>query len=656
VPNERILIVDDSADIREFLGHTVLANEGYEVLTAGDGKEALILAQDLRPDLIIADYLMPGMTGLDLLDALKNASLDIPMILITAEGSEKLAVQAMRAGVYDYLIKPFEADALISAVHTALSRYWALQIRQRVPAHLLQANLALEKRLRELATLVNVGKSVTSMLDIQQVLNAVVEAAVQLTGSEEGSLLLVDEPTGELYVRAARNFDQKTVHTLRLQVQDSLAGQVVRTGQPIALSGQDTIKIKTQYLVKSVVYVPLTVKTHVIGVLGVDNRFAPRAVDSHDVQVLSILADFAAVAIDNARLYAETIQERDTLDAILRDTDDPIVVVDASDNVLFCNPTARHTFNVTRTDFIGQPLKEVIDNAEVQRLFSREALAGRGRHSEITLEGGERVLNAQLTIIAGVGRSAVMQDITYLKQLDRAKDDFVAAVSHDLRSPLTSILGYVELLERSGPLGDPQTKFIENIRTSVHSITGLITELLELDRIEAGFDVDLEQVNLAGIVRETAAALNQQIETKKQMLIVEIAPDTPAILGNPLRLRQMAMNLLGNAIKYTLPGGQVGVSLRPDSAVVIFQVSDTGIGIPAEDQPYVFDKFYRSERVVGEYEGTGLGLSIVKSIVDQHAGRIWLESKEGGGTKFIVVLPIDRAASSPLATPKQAKP
>jgi PAS domain S-box-containing protein len=656
VPNERVLIVDDSADIREFLGRTVLANEGYDVLTAADGKEGLILAQDLRPDLIIADYLMPEMTGLDLLDALKEASLDIPMILITAEGSEKLAIRAMRAGVYDYLIKPFEADALISAVRAVMSRYWALQIRQRVPEHLLQANLALEKRLRELATLVNIGKSVTSMLDIQQVLNAVVEAAVQLTGSEEGSLLLVDEPTGEMYVRAARNFDQKTAYTLRLRVQDSLAGQVVRTGQPIALSGEDVIKIKTQYLVKSVIYVPLQVKTHVIGVLGVDNRFKPRVVDSHDVQVLSVLGDFAAIAIDNARLYAETIQERDTLDAILRDTDDPFIVVDTNDNVLFCNPTARRAFNVTRADFIGQPLKEVIDNAEVRRLFSREALTGRGRHSEITLEGGERILNAQLTIIAGVGRSAVMQDITYLKQLDRAKDDFVAAVSHDLRSPLTSILGYVDLLERAGPLGDPQRKFIENIRTSVRSITGLITELLELDRIEAGFDVDLEQVSLAGIVHESADALTQQVETKKQMLTVEIAPNTPVILGNPLRLRQMAMNLLGNAIKYTPPGGQVGISLKPDNAVVILQVTDTGIGIPAEDQPYVFDKFYRSGRVVGEYEGTGLGLAIVKGIVDQHAGRIWLESKEGKGTKFVVVLPIDRAANPAPASLEQSKP
>lgn len=642
MPSERILVVDDSADVREFLAHTVLANEGYDVLTAAHGREGLILAQDLLPDLIIADYLMPEMTGLDMLESLKQTGVDTPMILITAEGSEQLAVRAMRMGVYDYLIKPFEPDALLAAVRSVLNRYWTNQIKQRIPEHLLEANRKLDARIRELAALVSIGQSVTSMLDIQQVLNHVVDAAVSVTGCEEGSLLLVDQSTGDLYMRAARNFDQKTVHTLRLPVTDSLAGQVVRTGQPIILSGEELIKIKTQYLVKSLIYVPLRAKNQVIGVLSVDNRFTPRVTDAHDVQILSVLADFAATAIENARLYAETIQERNTLDAILRDTEDRIIVVDANDNVLFCNPTARRTFNVTMAHFIGKPLKEVITHPEVLALFSKEALVGRGRHSEITLDGGEKVLNAQLTIIEGVGRCAVMQDITHLKELDRAKSEFVATVSHDLRSPLTSILGYVELIQRSGSLDEQQNKFAENIKTSVKSITALITELLELGRIEAGFDVDLEQTRLDEIARESIEGLSHQLNTKGHILTLDIAPDIPPILGNKLRLKQLMNNLVGNAIKYTLPGGQISVSIKPDGPLVILRVSDTGVGIPKEDQPYVFDKFYRSENVTGEFEGTGLGLAIVKSIVDQHEGRIWLESKEGQGTTFTVVFPVDR--------------
>ncbi|MCC7448063.1 MAG: response regulator [Anaerolineae bacterium] len=639
--NERILVVDDARDIRDFVGRMVLANEGYDVLTAANGQEGFVVARDLQPDLIITDYMMPGMTGLDMLDALKDAELNIPVILMTAEGSEELAVQAMRAGVYDYLIKPFDADTLIHTVGSVLKRYWTSQIRQRLPAHLLEANLKLEKRIREMGTLVNVGKTVTAMLDIQQVLNHVVDTAVSLTGAEEGSLLLVDRSTGEMYIRAARNFDQRTVHTLRLKVNDSLAGQVVQTGQPIVLSGEDLIKINTAYLVKSLIYIPLRIKDEVIGVLSVDNRYTARPTDDHDVQVLSILADFAAIAIDNARLYAETIKERDTLDAILRDTEDHVIVVDAEDKVLFCNPTARRTFNVTMTDFIGKPLKDVIFNAEVLALFSKQALTGRGRRSEITLEGGERVLNAQLTIIEGVGRSAVMQDISHLKQMDRAKSDFVATVSHDLRSPLTSILGYLELLHRSGPLNEAQEKFMENIRGSVHSITALITELLELSRIESGYDVDLEMVDMEQVVRQSIDALSHQLDVKQHTLKANLAPNLPPVHGNLIRLRQLVNNLIGNAIKYTLPGGRVGVSLTQDEGWLILEVSDTGVGISIEDQPYVFDKFYRSERVVGDFEGTGLGLAIVKSIVEQHCGRIWLQSREGKGTTFTVVLPIE---------------
>jgi two-component system NtrC family sensor kinase len=650
MPNERILVIDDSAPIRDFIAHTVLAAEGYDVLTAADGQEGLVLAQDLQPDLILTDYMMPHMNGLEMIEALREANISVPVILMTAEGSEALAVRALRAGVYDYLIKPVTAEVLLSAVRTALQRYWQHQIKERLPSHLLEANRRLEKRLRELSTLVNIGTSVTAMLDLQQVLNSVVEAAVNLSDAEEGSLMLVDERSGELYVCAAKNLDQKTVHLLRLPVRDSLAGQVVRSGKPMVIGGNDDqVKIKTHFLVKGLVYVPLRTPNKVIGVLSVDNRLKPRTFEAHDVQILSLLADFAAVAIHNARLYAEMIRERDTLDAILHDTDDYVIVVDSNDCILFCNATARNAFGITRTDFIGKPLNQVITHPEVLALFAKGAASGRGQRSEITL-GGEKFLNAQLTVIENVGRAAVMQDITHLKQLDRAKSDFVAAVAHDLRSPLTAILGYSELLVRAGPLNEQQLRFVDQITSSVHSITALITELLELSRIEAGFSADLEPVAMERVVRKAVESLHHQNMQRQHTLTLDIAPELPPILGNPLRLQQMVANLVGNAIKYTPDRGKIKVSLWRDGDNIVLQVADNGIGIPAEDQPYVFDKFFRSERAASEYDGTGLGLSIVKGVVEQHRGRIWLESREGVGTTFTVVLPIAPADPDPDAT------
>jgi signal transduction histidine kinase len=168
-------------------------------------------------------------------------------------------------------------------------------------------NQQLERRVKELNILYGVGKSVTSLLDLEKVLNRIVEAAVFVTGAEEGSLLLVDKHTGELYLRAARNLGEKFARGFRLKVEQSIAGQVVKTGQPILQSTQEeeTLKVKTGYLVKSLLNVPLKAKDEVIGVLTVNNKLSPRPFTDNDVHLLSALADYATIAIVNAQLYEE---------------------------------------------------------------------------------------------------------------------------------------------------------------------------------------------------------------------------------------------------------------------------------------------------------------------------------------------------------------
>jgi two-component system, OmpR family, phosphate regulon sensor histidine kinase PhoR len=481
------------------------------------------------------------------------------------------------------------------------------------------------------------------------VLNQAVEAAVALAGAEEGSLLLVDRPTGELYLYAATGgpHDHPARPSFRLPVADSLAGQVVQRGEPLVITGDDLQKIKTHYLFRDLAYLPLHLKGEVIGVLGVSNRTVSARFEPHTLQLLSVVADFAAIAIENARLYNETESERSTLDAILRDTEDAIIVVDAADEVLFCNPAARHIFNINEADYQGKPLAHVIEHSQVLELFGKQARSGRSRSSEIKLAAENRVLNAQLTIVQGVGRVVVMQDITHLKELDRIKSDFVTTVSHDLRGPLTAILGYVELLSRSGPLNDGQREFVQRIIFSVQSITGLIADLLELGKIEAGFDQDREPTSLGLIVRYAVESQRHAWEHKAHHLRLNLPEVVPLVLGNPLRLRQLVTNLLENAVKYTPEEGHIELTIETDGEFVILRVSDSGIGILQKDQPYIFDKFYRSDEAIDHYQGTGLGLSIVKSIVEQHGGRIWVQSEVGQGTTFTVMLPGHNGTDSP---------
>ncbi len=233
-----------------------------------------------------------------------------------------------------------------------------------------------------------------------------------------------------------------------------------------------------------------------------------------------------------------------------------------------------------------------------------------------------------------------MQDITHLKQLDRIKNDFVNTVSHDLRSPLTAILGYVELIERAGDVNDKQHEFIQRVQFSVRSITNLMNDLLDLGRIESGFDTRKDLVPVNGLVHYSVDSMEARLKSKDLELVMDIPAETASVYGDSARLRQMMENLLGNAIKFTPDGGKIHLRLMTQDDQVIFEIRDTGIGIPLAEQSYIFDKFFRASNIDLNTPGSGLGLAIVKSIVEHHQGRIWVESMAGEGATFTVVLPV----------------
>jgi two-component system NtrC family sensor kinase len=199
-----ILVVDDSPDIRQYLEEAVLRPAGYEVRTVGDGMSALTLVGEIEPDVVITDNQMPNLTGLELIKRVCSELPHPPIIMMTSAGNESLAVEAMRAGAFDLLSKPFEAELMLAAVGRALahSRRWHEIVEGQANAS--SAAETLRRRLEELETLTLIGRTVTAMLDHNEVLTAVVDESVRLTGAEEGSLLLIDETTGELYMRASR--------------------------------------------------------------------------------------------------------------------------------------------------------------------------------------------------------------------------------------------------------------------------------------------------------------------------------------------------------------------------------------------------------------------------------------------------------------------
>jgi two-component system phosphate regulon sensor histidine kinase PhoR len=495
-----------------------------------------------------------------------------------------------------------------------------------------------QKQLKELETLGEIGRSITASLDLDRVLTMVVDAAVDLTGAEEGSLLLLDEDSGDLYMRAARNFQDDFVRTFRLPINDTLAGQVIRSGSPVLIDQSAPQKIKTAYLVSTLIYVPLKVHERIIGVLGVDNRTAGESFLDHDIVLMSALADYAAIAIENANLYTNTEVERKKLESILTQIEEGVIVVDSERRVVLVNRIAGRAFGLGEEELVGKPAEAVIQHAVLLENLYDQSLKYPCQ-AEIPLEDG-RVFNAQFTPIPEVGLAVTMQDITHLKELDRIKSEFVSAVSHDLRSPLTAILGYVELIERAGPVNQQQRDFIRRVHFNVNSITALINDLLDLGRIEAGLDARKELVPIPAIIRYAVDGMQEPLAEKGQTLELELAGDLPPVQGNPVHLRQVVGNLVSNAVKYTDQGGVIHVNARSEDDLIIIQVRDNGPGIPPAEQPYVFDKFYRGRGVSPDTPGTGLGLAIVRSVVENHQGRVWVESEAGSGSTFTVVLPV----------------
>ncbi|GAB4503900.1 MAG: sensory box histidine kinase PhoR [Anaerolineales bacterium] len=328
--------------------------------------------------------------------------------------------------------------------------------------------------------------------------------------------------------------------------------------------------------------------------------------------------------------------ERKRFEHIFANIQDGVIILDDEGRIQFVNRVVASAFELNG-DWHGKPVVEVIEHPDIYTLVKRAKMVPLKYH-EISFDDG-RIFNAQYTPIEGVGAVITMQDISYLKQLDRMKNEFIHTVSHDLRSPLTSVLGYTELIERVGALNEQQVEFINRIRISVESITSMVNDLLDMSRLEAGFDARRDFVHPESTLKFALDTVEGQLQLNNLTLVTDIQPDLPNLRGNPIRLRQLFDNLIGNAIKYSPPGGMISVSLHAEGQQIIFKISDQGPGILPQEQNRIFEKFYRASNTPEGVSGSGLGLAIVKSIVDAYQGRIWVESAPGKGSTFFVVLP-----------------
>lgn len=544
-----------------------------------------------------------------------------------------------------------------------------------------------------LEALYRVSQVLGTSLDLDEVLNQVMDAVIGLTGAERGFLMLLNPDTGELDLRAARNYEQETLTPKEVEFSRTVIQTVVKNGEGVVstdaqkdprFAGQDSIVF---FSLRSILCAPLRARGEVIGVIYVDNRAQSGIFTPADLNLLNAFATQSAIAIENARLYtrtdkalAERVAELETLskvdhelsshldmDAVTALTEKWALAETGASRCLLIHQQEDGSLALMNKP--SQPadggLDEALSQAVRQALTAGSAVgldptdgiparlvvpvqcAGQPACA-LVVERHEPFGDAARQFLSRLSsRAAAAMENARLyeavQEANKAKSKFVSVVTHELRIPMTSIKGYTDLLRQGavGPINDMQKNFLGVIRNNVERMSALVSDLSDISHLETGrLKLNSTFLNLADQIEEIAATLTPRFQDKQQTLEIEATGDLPKVFADPNRLAQVLTNLISNANKYTPNAGKVWVGARIEGDMVRVEVKDTGIGISEEDQAGLFGQFFRSESPeVREQQGWGLGLNVAKRLVALMGGEIGAISAVGQGSTFWFTLP-----------------
>ncbi len=354
---------------------------------------------------------------------------------------------------------------------------------------------------------------------------------------------------------------------------------------------------------------------------------------------------------DREKNLKDVAMEKSRIQTIIHCMASGVLVTDRDQIVVLHNPALTHLLKISGDPLVGKPLPATpslknlteaiaqVLKEEGPRNISEETSVGdpdpvylRAHTAAVTGEGGEVL-----------GSVSVVEDITYLKAMDLMKNEFVAMVAHELRSPLAAIQQQISVILQglAGAVTEKQQELLGRSQERANGLLDMIRDLLDISKMETGRSFQQKEIlNLSPLAEKTVSFLQPQAEAKNQSLTLQTQPDLPLINADPLAMEEILTNLISNAIKFTPEGGTIQVLVKPEFEYLLIQVSDNGIGIAQGDLPRIFDKFYRvkSEKT-RKIVGTGLGLPIVKQLVEAHLGFIRVESRVDQGTIIKVLIP-----------------
>ncbi len=564
----------------------------------------------------------------------------------------------------------------------ALRRELEVRIEERTD-ELARANLDLLAERDRVTMLYRITSELASSLDLERVLNRSLALINQAVGVEQGSIMLLDRETGYLVYRAALGRkdplpkEGKVTHYKRGV---GLAGWVLDHSRPAIITGVDEddrweVDPTKKGASQSVMAVPLNSEGSALGVMLLFHP-SPNYFTQEHLRLVEAAATQVTVAIKNYELYRLVREQAERLGralqekraeasknlAILESIADGVVVTDINRQVTVINRAALEMLGLPDHITTGRDVSWVYQNFPPETidkvlqvmggLSTRQRDVSHPSMEQAVLEKDGRVLQAHFAlVVAGEGELwgvvTVLRDVTREREVAQAKSAFVSIVAHELRTPMTSIKGYTDLVlsGAAGGISEPQKNFLEVVKSNADRLSDLVADLLDLSRIETGRVVlKSEPLELDVVIEDVVTSLRSLAEEYQVSVDTEIPIGLPSINADRDRVVQVLTNLVGNACRYTPAGGSIEISVRRADSMLQTDVTDTGIGIPSGQIDRLFERFERGDHdLVRQRPGTGLGLPIAKSIVEMHGGRIWVESKLDQGSTFSFTLPIYHA-------------